>query len=508
MLGLLRDAAIAFTLGDSRVNDIFNAAFEIPNLARRVLGEGALSAFIVPVYHGEEKAGGRERAFLFFNRALTTMVLIGGLLAALGVLAAQPLFIAFGGLKFVVDGDAQSLEYLELGARLTRIMFPYVLVLTLASLFMGVCHAHRRFLTPALGSSAINVVIIIVALWASGSQEPAFAVCLAWAVIGGVSIRLALMVPTLWRLGWRPRADFKPRDPAMKSLFAKMGAATFAAGLAQINISINLIFAFWCMEGAVTYLRYGNRLIQFPLALLAASLATALVPSISKHYVNGDFGEARNLAKFATRVMLVLTLPAMVGLWALGEPVLGLIFERGAWDDEATRSTALALSMYAAGLVPMALMRLLVPLYYAKGDVMTPVKVAAGALVVNVVANWLLMQTFLNYAGLALGATIAATFNSWLLWSLLKRDIGSLWDRALGVSIMKCSLAAAAMGVVCWQGYVWWDQTWPAVGLLARVIQVSALCASGVGLYFVFAYALKLSDLRDAIALVRRRSTR
>lgn len=516
LLGVIRDAAIAGVLGASVFNDIFNIAFEIPNLARRVLGEGALSAFIVPIYHREQKTGGQTRAFLFFNRAITVMALIGGGLTAAGLLLSRPIFLVFGA-KYLFMENAET--YVALGAHLTRVMFPFLLFLTLASLFMGACHAHRRFLTPALGSSVLNVSIIVTAWlygfsdsWANATPEAAvadaqaaFTVALAWAVIVGVVVRLLLMVVTLIRLGWRYRPQWRLRDPAMTALFGKMGAASFAAGLAQINITVNIVLATWCGEGAVTYLRFSNRLVQLPLALLASSLATALAPTISSHTVNGRTTEARDAARFAVRVLTILIIPAMVGFWALGQPIVAMIFQRGQWTAEASRAAAFALSMYTVGLAPLAVTRLYIPIFYAKGDVRTPVKVAAGALVVNIVANLILMRTPLSYAGLALGSSLAAIFNAAVLWALLRRDLGPIWEPRLALALAKCLAASAVMGAACWTALRYWTAYWPPDNFAERFVQVGALCALGAAVYFAVAVALRTRDIQRAFALVVKR---
>ena len=521
ILGVIRDGVVARILGARVYNDIFNIAFQIPNLARRVLGEGALSAFIVPIYHREEQLGGAERAFLFFNRALTAMILLGGVLTVAGIFAAQPLFLIFGGLKYAVVDQPEYADYMVLGTRLTRIMFPFLLILTITSLFMGVCHAHRRFVTASLGSSTLNIVIIGAALlaWRTGNlgasgldaaaidrEQAQFTVWLAWAVIGGVSLRIVLMAPTLWGLGWRFRPTFHLRDRAMGDLFRKMGVATFAAGVAQINISINLLLANWCGEGAVTYLYYSNRLIQFPLALVGSGLATALAPAISKHYVAGNLKEAHDLTSFTMRTLMIFTVPAMIGFWALGEPILAMIFQGGEWGPEATRNTNWALAMYATGLLPLAALRVLIPVFYAKGDVKTPVQVAAGALVVNVAANLVLMRTPLSYAGLALGASLSSLFNAWVLWRLLRREIGALWDGAMTQAILRCLVAGVIMGLACLGGWALWEWVFPPDGgLMMRAARAVTLSSLGMAVYCAAALALGLEEFRQGARLLARK---
>lgn len=507
-LGLVRDAVIAPILGDTRFNDIFLIAFEIPNLARRVLGEGALSAFIVPIYHAQEKEGGREQAFRFLNRAATAMIVLGVVLTLAGMVFAEPLFLLFSGLRYVFVADPDAAANIELGTRLTRIMFPYLLVLALVALSMGACHANRRFLTASLGSSAINVIMIAVALAVASTAKDRFTVYLAFAVVLGVSIRLLLMLPTLWKLGWRFRWDFQLRTPAMRTLFARMGVATIAMGVAQINIMISKSLAFWCGEGAVAYLNYSSRLIQFPLAILASAVATALVPAISESVTHERYTEARDLARSATRALAIVMIPAMVGFWVMGEPVIRLLFQRGAWEADATANTAFALTMSAIGLLPWTLTKLLVPLFYAKGDVKTPVKVAGVTVAINAAANLILMQTALSYAGLALGSSIAAGFNAWALWHYLKRDLGSLWDAQLGEALFKCSVAAAFMGALCWKGRDLWETYLPYGDFAPRLAQVVLLCCSSAGVYFAAAYLLHVPGLRETLALLKRKKKR
>ncbi len=551
VLGFVRDSVVARILGASAYNDIFNIAYQIPNLARRVLGEGALSAFIVPLYHGEEKAGGHEQAFRFLNKALTVMTILGAGLTVLGMLLAQPLFMFFGGLKHWVaqhtitrvwesipiswdvlwtespvviwrvtfiegwtDGGAQDLAYLILGTELTRIMFPFLLILTLCSLFMGACHANKRFVTPSLGSSAINLVMIAVASVMliqigggaiTSDHKARFVYWLAAAVMAGVTIRLFLMWPTLWRLGWRWRWLWDRRDRAILAMFAKMGAATFAAGLAQLNISINLMLANWCGTGSVTYLYNGNRLIQFPLALLASGLATALVPTISRQYQDGDLGKAREMAGFAIRIIWILIIPATVGFWVLGRPIYAMYLQGGEWTAIDTINTSRALKMYALGLPALAVLRLLIPIFYAKGDVKTPVRVAAWSLAVNILANLILMQTPLSFAGLALGASVSSIFNATILWLLLQREVGSLWEPRMTNALTRCAAASAVMGLSCWGALRVWDTFWPVSGLALQALQTSAVMVLGVSVYLGSVTIFRLEDMTTALNILRRR---
>ncbi|GAB4323903.1 MAG: murein biosynthesis integral membrane protein MurJ [Candidatus Sumerlaeia bacterium] len=503
-LGVVRDAVIAARLGAGAMSDIFNIAFEIPHLARRVLGEGALSAFIVPVYSEVRQKLGDERAWAFVSNALNILALLTFLMTVAGMLGAKYLFLAFGGFGFFLGGET---ELLAMGAAVTRIMFPYVMLMTLSALLMGVLHAWRRFTMPALGSIILNCAMIFAGL-VFRSDERGFVFILAWAVVAGGVLRTLVLVPDLARLGFRWRARFVPGSGPMRRLFAMMGPALLGVFVVQLNISVDLNFATSLDKGVATFLRYSNRLIQFPLAIIAASLSTAILPSLTGHLLRGERADLARLMTFAVRLTLFLFVPATAGLLALGQPLIRVILERGRWSEAMSDGAFLALAFYALGLVPLALQRILTPLYYARQDVWTPFWASVWAIATNIVLNFILMRTPLRHGGLALATSIAAGVNVWLLARRLKGEIGGLIGPAVWETAVKATVAAVLMGGVCLGVQRWIVQPllggshWSlSAGTMANVVL-------GAGLFGVFAAVLGMTELSAArrILLARRRS--
>lgn len=514
-LGLARDVVLGACLGASRMGDVFWAAFELPNLARRVLGEGSLSAFIVPIFTKVRGEKGEAAAWRFASNALTVMGAATLVLSALGILAARPLFSLYG-YGYFERGD---LEAIALGTRLTRIMFPFLMLLATSSILMGLCHAARHFTTPALGSIMLNVTMIGVGLvfWRDLKSDrlsgPAFAHWLAVAVLAGALLRLLIMIPPLVRAGMRYRAVFDPRSEAMRRLFGMMLPAMFGLAVVQINISVSRAFATILGEGFLTSLVYSNRLVQLPLAVVASALATAILPQLSQMTVEGREDDLRELVRFAFRLIFILFVPATVGLMVLGHPVVQLLFERGKWDPLATLWTYQALLFYAPGLALWGLLRILTPIYYARHDVRTPVLVATAAMVVSVTFNVLLLtvgplRATLGHGGLALANTLGVLVNAILLLCILHRRGLALWEPGLTLTAVRTLQAGAAMGIAAWAMWEFGGNRAVEAGQLWGFAALAATIALSAGVYFALAFALRVPDLGEALRIVARREGR
>jgi putative peptidoglycan lipid II flippase len=304
LTGLVRDSVLASIFGTSRVSDAFWFAFELPNMVRRVMGEGALSAFLVPLF-SERLREGPEQGWRFFNRAANLMLLIALGLTVLGTVFAREAFMLMGGLGMALRDAEVALrdakvplesEMIELGVRMTRLMFPFVIGLTLSAVMMGACHTLGRFAAASLGSVMLNLSMIVVSLaviW-TRTEAQAGAIWLCWAVLAGAVLRVGLMVPTLWRGGWRWRPEFNFKDPQLRTLLSMMGLGLLALSISQVNILVSNFFAARLGEGIKTYLVYSNRLIQFPMALTATAVATAMLPQLSRLLVEGRPRELRD----------------------------------------------------------------------------------------------------------------------------------------------------------------------------------------------------------------------
>jgi putative peptidoglycan lipid II flippase len=503
---------MAAIFGSSRLQDIFQVAFELPNTVRRVMGEGALSAFIVPLLGERRRRDGEAAGWEFFNRAANFVTFVALLLALAGMFFAHDCFLLFGGLGLKLGGGRLSPEglraYVDIGTRMTRIMFPYIIMLTLASMMMGACHSLRKFGTPSLGAVMLNLTMIAVgwtALRFEKQAEPT-AIALCWAVLAGAALRLALMVPTLWRAGWRWRPVLTLRDRELIRLMNMMGLAILTMMISQVNIMVSNQFAMYMGAGIKSSLVFSQRLIQFPMALTATAVATGMLPQLAAYLLEGRGRELRDLMAFTKRMEITLVNPAMLGLVVFGAPILQLIYEHGRWTPQATHNAYVALLFYAPGLLPMGWMRLLTPLYYARKDLLTPLKAALIGMVFNVLFNgFFAMFTPMRQGGLALANTLAMFVNygalAWYLRGELhaaERDERPRIAETFWKSMAASALACGA-GWAVYRGLLGWLGT--PHGTMARAALLLPMLAAVAALYFVLARLIHVPDVRRATEL-------
>lgn len=501
VLGVVRDSLIAARLGDTAYNDLFQIASTVPNFARRVLGEGALSAFIVPIITGVRRTKGEKAAWRTTSNALNLFTLITLVMTVAGCILANPLFVFYGGAKYQIAGQT---DVLALGVSLTRIMFPYLMILTLVALLMGVCHSLNHFLAPALGSAVINIVMIAGAVLFFGLGETWFLYVQALAVMVGVVLRLVILFPPLVRRGfrWEPVADY--REPGFVELSSKMPAALYATAVAQINIAISFNLANWCGEGSIVWLKYSQNLIQLPLALFATALATVLLPQLSHVVADKNHDELRKIMGFAFRGILLVFVPASIGLIVMGRPIVQILFQHKNWSNAATLGTTYVLIGYTIGLVAMGAQRIFIPLYYAQKDMNTPVKYGAAGMIASILLGLAFMlptrTTGWGPAGLALASSFAAILNTWLLWHGLTKRLGRDFAGPMLSTLLRSLACALLMGAVCGAGF--YGSEWLLrPGSIALWGLTLGWVAVGLAVYAVAARVAGLWD-RQLLALV------
>ncbi|MCX8038233.1 MAG: murein biosynthesis integral membrane protein MurJ [Candidatus Sumerlaeia bacterium] len=490
VLGVVRDALINAHLGASSYNDVFRIASTIPNIARRVLGEGALSAFIVPVVADVRRRKGEAAAWHTVYNAFNLFAVITLAMTVLGCIFAEPLFTLYSGARYYVEGQS---ELVRLGVSLTRVMFPSLMLLALVALLMGVCHTLGHFLMPALGSALLNIVMIAAALIFFRLGETSFLYVQAWAVVIGMTVRLLILFPPLIRRGFRWKPVFQPREEGFVTLSSKMPAAMYATAVAQINIAVSYGLAVWLDKGGVAYLYNSQHLIQMPLALFASALSTVLLPQLAHVVLEDDRAELRNVMSFSFRGILLIFMPATVGLMVLASPIVQLLFEYRKWTAEATAQTAAVLFWYSVGMVPIAAQRILIPLYYAQKDMSTPVKFGAWTMLANIFFSLILMWP-LRFAGLALASSLAAGLNTWLLWRGLTPRFGRDFAGDITTPALKCFACAVVMGAVCWGGFTatnhWLHPRGPVLLALAILVWITVSIA-------VYVLAARIAGLWD-----------
>lgn len=502
-LGLIRDAVIAARLGAGYYSDCFNIGFEIPNLARRVLGEGALSAFIVPIYSRARKDG-ETHGWRFVSSALNFFFILTFFMTILGMVFSKQLFIAFGGIKFYTQNQT---EYLNLGVNLTRIMFPYLMCMTLGALLMGILHTHRHFSTPTLGSVTMNITIITGSLIYLHLAPRDFTFVLAWAVVVAGVLRVGIMIPPLFSHGFHYYPSLSLKSQYIRDLFKMMLPATMGLAVVEINISVDSNFANFLGPGRVTCLRNANQIIQFPLALFASAIGTAILPQISQLLLDNRKTELRETISFAFRLLIVIFIPAAAGLIFIGLPIVQVLLQRGNWTPEASFNTNYALTFYALSLLPIAFLRIITPIYYAKQNVMGPFKASAIALGSNILLNsFFMFFTPLEHGGLALATAIAAGINFYILYRGEKELFGDAFIKAVRRTLYRTLAASVCMGIGAWAIHKGLNLYHPADRFILRAAYMLTSVGAGAGLYVIFGKLFRIPELDRALKIILRKN--
>jgi putative peptidoglycan lipid II flippase len=506
VLGVAREMVLAAFFGASggMEMDAFNVAFRIPNLLRDLFAEGAMTAAFVPTFTRTLTTAGREAAWRLGNLVINALLVITGLLVAIGILFASPITRAFA------PSFAGTPGKLELTTQLTRIMLPFLSTLAVAAAMMGMLNSLRRFFIPALSPAMFNVATILCAfllvpVLPGVGWSPIVAIAIG-TIAGGVG-QIAVQWPVLRKEGfrYRPVLDFK--DPGVIEVLRLMGPGTLGLAAVQINVFVNTYLATSQEQGSVSWLNYAFRLMYLPIGLFGVSIATAALPEIARRANESDSIGMQRTISSALRMMLMLNVPATVGLIALAHPIVALLLQRGHFTPHDTDATAAALLFYAPGLLGYSAVKIASPSFYSLGDSRTPVTVSVAAVLTNLTINLLLVRV-MGYRGLALGTALAAMFNAGMLLWLLRRRLGGLDGRRVSVALIKITVASAAMGAAAQLTARWLAVLMPATNSIARAIQLGGAIAVGVAVLIAAARLLRLAEFDEAFGLVLRRLRR
>lgn len=440
VFGFIRDVVIAWFFGAGLSSDAFFVAFRIPNLLRRLFAEGSLSIAFIPVFTEYLTVKGKEEAFKLAGSVMWLLSLILAVVAVLGILLS-PVII-----KVIAPGFIDSPEKFFLTINLTRIMFPYIFFIGLVALSMGILNSLGHFAAPALAPVFLNIAMICSVFFISPYMSDPVTGLAIGVLIGGV-LQLAFQIPFLIKKGLYFWQRVKIFHPGMKRIGVLMLPAVFGAAVYQINILVGTLLASLLPEGSVSYLYYADRLVQFPLGIFAIATATAVLPSLSRQATSGDLEAVKATFAHAMKLVLFITIPSMVGLIILREPIVALLFKRGVFDSKATQLTAYALLYYGIGLWAFSGVRIVVSTFYALQDTRTPVRIAVISIIANIALGIILMGP-LAHGGLALSTSLASMLNLGLLVRALKMKLGSLGLRSIVESACKNVLCAAIMGAV------------------------------------------------------------
>jgi len=528
VLGYVRDMVTALFFGAGPAADAFFVAFRIPNMLRRLLGEGSLTVSFIPVFTETMQNKGDQRARQLVSAAFSLSLTVLIVLTLLGIWLAPWL------VKLISPGFSDDPAKFALTVFLLRLMFPFLIFVSLVALCMGVLNSTGHFLGPAMAPVALNICMILgmVLLGPYFGAERIYSLA-AGVLVGGVA-QLALQVPFLLRKGFFPRLSFGWNMPELGKIGLLMVPAIFGLAVTNLNVLVNTFFASLLRSGSVSFLYYADRIVELPLGIFGVAIGTAALPALSRQAASGKPGDMVSTLNLYLRIIIFITLPAAVGLILLREPIVAVLFERREFDTEVTRATSLALACYAVGLVAFSALRIVVPVFYAMKDTLTPVLCAAAAFFVNIACGLLFMGPIdpvagqgpiavlrrlvstittsfsvldLDHGGLALGASFAAFLNVGLLLLLLRRRLGRIGASKVLSSSARIALSCLPMAAVCFAASHW--------GLLERgkgiVLEAGALfavIAAAMGAYGLGAAVLLPDEFKRVLQIVRRRRNR
>jgi len=498
ILGLARDQVLAAFFGAGNDMDAFVVAFRVPNLVRDLFAEGAMSAAFVPTFTRELSLKGKTEAWRLGNNVVNGLLIVTGALVVAGIVFARPLVALYAGDFARVPGK------LELTVQLTRLLLPFLTMVAVAAAAMGMLNSLHHYFVPALSPAMFNVativgVVALTPLMPRAGLPPIMAVAIS-ALAGGLG-QAAIQWPPLRREGFRYRAIFEPRDAALRRILVLMGPGTIGLAATQVNLFVNTLLATSQGTGAASWLTYAFRLMYLPIGLFGASIGTAVLPAVSRHAAAGDAEAIRRTVSRGLALMLVLNVPATLGLVVLAGPIVQLLFERGRFLPADTAATASALRLYAVGLAGYSAVRIASPTFYAIGESRVPAAVSAAAIVVNVAASVLLVRT-VGFAGLALGTSLAAIANAALLLWLLRRRLGGLDARRLLSTLAKIAASAVVMAIAAAWIQRAMDRALPGAGVAARAFRLAFSIGGGLAALAIAAKLSRIDEFDDVTSLI------
>jgi len=499
IMGYARDMVMSWAFGTGLAADAFYVAYRIPNLLRELLAEGSMSAAFIPVFTETLTKESRESARHLANAVFARLLVILAVLTLLGIIFAP--FVV----KAIAWGFKGDLDKYATTVMLTRIMFPYLLFIGLAALAMGMLNSLRSFLAPALSPVMLNIMTIasiLLSIWLL--PNPIYGVA-AGVVLGGL-FQFLIQVPGLRKQGMMMRPEFQPSHPGVAKIGRLALPIMLSSSVTQVNIFVSTILASFLATGSITYLFYGMRFIHFPLGIFGIAIATAVLPTMSAQAARGETEAFRETLSLGLRLVFFIMFPAMAGLIALRVPIVNLLLEHGQFDRISTAGTAAAILYYSIGLWAFAGVRIVAQAFYSLQDTKTPVKIAALAMVTNILLSVILMGP-LAHGGLALATSLAAMLNIGLLTLQLRKKIGRMDGRRIMTSLLRIIPASAAMAAIGW--WVSRDPVWELRGeILYKSELLVGTMAVSVLFYVLAMWIVRSEELKFLWGMVKRKRGR
>ena len=490
-------------MGASLASDSYYLAYSIPNLLRRLVGEGSMTASFIPVFTAYQSDKPDEEVWDFANRLFWTLAILLACITVLGMLFSPQVIHMFTFFGHAPQKWDQAVE-------LNRIMFPYIFFIGLAALSMAILNCHHVFGLPASTPILLNLAIIVCStagVWRYfGNPARSIAVGV---VIGG-ALQMLVQIPALVRHGMRFKFGISLKHPGVRAVGRLMIPGFFGIGIYQVNFVIDRLFATAAKmpEGTLTSLYVADRIMELVLGGYAIAVATAILPMMSRQAATRDYDALKKTFSFSLRIVSYITIPATVGMMILRVPIIRVLFEHGKFVASSTELTARALFYYAIGLPAFAAIKLLVPAFYSTQDTRTPVKVAFYALVVNIVLNAIFLksffQTFKN-GGPAFATAIAAYFNFAILFVVFRQRFGRLGTFSILYSMAKIGIASAVMGVACY-AMVHYSKFESYTHFLPQLILFTAMIVGATVLYIAITWLLRCPEVEEVWGVAKRSS--
>lgn len=490
VLGLIREQVFAGLFGAGTAYDAFVVAFRIPNLLRDLFGEGALSAAFVTVFTEYNTQKGKEQTWRLASNVLVFLAIVLSIITLAGIYFAQPI------VNFYSKGYDEIEGKIALTAMLTRIMFPFLIVIAISAVVMGILNTKRIFFIPALSSSFFNLGSIIggtsLAFIFPRFGLPAIA-GMAWGTLIGGSLQLLMQLPTLKNTGFQFSPHLNLRDPGLKKILLLMLPATIGLSATQLNIFVNTSFASYCPEGTMSWLNYAFRMVQLPIGVFGVAFSIAAMPVLAQYAAQKEMGELRNTFVSSLTMVFSLTIPATAGLIILANPIIRLIFEHGAFTSLATLRTAEALVYYSFGLFAYSAIKIMVPVFYALGSTRYPVIGSFLAVGANILIITLTIDAF-QHKAIAFSTSCAMGINFLFLGSVLYKKLSGFSLKYLATGILKILIATGIMSAVLLPTKNLLS-AWLAGPLPMQCIGLLILITSGSLFYSISLQTMKLPEL-------------
>lgn len=506
LTGLIRESILGSLFGAGATYDAYVLGFRIPSLARELFAEGALSSAFIPTFTRFLATKSREEARELSNITGTILLVVTGAFCALGMVFSPLIVGLFAPGFHAVPGK------FELAVSLVRTMFPFLLLLALSAQAQGILNATHSFGVPAVSPALFNLAAVASGLTLGYVVGPHIGLApirgMAFGIVIGGAAQLAFQLPGVWRAGfaWRPRWNLREnlRHEGVRQILRLMGPAVLGSASGQINMLVNTNLAAGLtdasghvMNGPVSWLSYAYRFFSLPMGVFGVAIASAALPRLSRSAARADFAEFRETLSRSIVMILLLTVPASVGLAVLGESMIGIVFQHGRFLAFDTHQTALALTSYAVGLAAYAGLKLVAPAFYALGDARTPALVSMASVAVNAATAFTMVRVFgLAHAGLALSTSVVSTFSTVALLLLIRGKIGGIRGGALLLDACRVAIAAAFMGTVCWAVVQGSHAIWH--GTAARIGDVAFGIPAGAVSFYLAATALRIPELAGA----------